>query len=208
MAARRRAGRMAKNVRVSATLSGSHSLGSAGVRGACGAIERALLGGTAEYAVQSMVPGEELTRHGGGGGSGLVAVRLDASLFMVAWDGESSFEAPPGMGAVGRCLGETGEVNVRVSAIIGDVAMDPPRIRGGALAARLGYATFGLGRPAGNAGGAAEGEIAFVGIATMAMEATATLAIFGERKSAMPAAPGMLERALDTLSGHCEALAK
>lgn len=190
---------------MSATLSGSHSLGSAGVREACGAIERALLGGTTEYAVQSMVPGDAFTRHGGRGGSGLVAVKLDGSFFMVVWDDESSFEAPPGIGAVGRCLGETGEVHVRVNATVDDVAMDPLRIEGGALAARLESATFALERPAGSA---AEGEIAFTGMTARDGDATTRLAIFGEAKSDMPSIPGILERAMGALSGYCGVLAR
>lgn len=194
---------MDKNVRVSATLSGSHSLGSAGVREACGAIERALRGGTTEYAVQSLVPGDAFTRHGGRGGSGLVAVKLDGSFFMVAWDDESSFEAPTGIGAVGRCLGDTGEVHVRVNAMVDDVAMDPLRIKGGALAARFDSATFELERPEGSA---AEGEITFVGMTARTGDAKINLAIFGEGKSSMSSVPGILERAMGALSGYCGVL--
>lgn len=207
MAMRRRACGMAKDVRVSATLHGDHSLGLKGVKGACGAIERALLDGTTEYAVQSIVPGSAFTRHGGRGGSGLVAVRLDGSSFEVVWDDESSFDAPYAtLGAVGKCLGNTGEVNVRVNAVVSDVAMDPLRIEGGSLTARFDSATFELEPPMGS--GRDEDEIAFSGMTARTEDAMIMLAIFGERKSEMSVVPGILERAMGALSGYCEALAK
>lgn len=200
---------MDKGVRVSAMLYGGHSLGQKGVKGACGSIERALLDGTTEYAVQSLVPGSTFTRHGGRGGSGLVAVRLDGSSFEVAWDIESSFDAPSTtLGAVGRCLGDTDRVHVKVNAILADVAMDPPRIENGALPAKFGSVMFELEPPMASGADADENAIAFSGITARVEGAMIKLAIFGEGKSKMPDVPGVLDRAMGVLSGYCEALAK
>lgn len=181
---------MTKDVRMSAMPYGSHLLGPRGATG------RVPLGGAAEHAVQSMVSGSALARHGGRRGPGPVAAGL----------GGQSLEAPPAApGAVGRCLGDTGEVHVRISAMVEDVAMGPLRIEGGALAARFDSATFALEQPA---GGTPEGEITFAGMTARTGDATIKLAIFGEARPETPAVPGVLERAMGAPSGHCGALAK
>ncbi|MDD9809055.1 MAG: hypothetical protein OXU86_00290 [Thaumarchaeota archaeon] len=196
---------MTKDVRVSVTLAGRHSMKPTDVRGACGAAEKILLDGTTEYTVQSFVPGDELTRHGGRGGSGLVSVRLDGSSFMVIWDDVSSFEAPASMlDVVGRCLQAAGEMHVRVNSIVEDISMDPIRIGDGSLEARFATTMFELGQPAPPGENGDGGEIAFRAMASRAENSTVSLAIFGERKSSASAVPEILRRALGALAGYCE----
>lgn len=193
---------------MSATVAGRHQLKS-DVREACGAIERTLLNGTTEYAVQSLVPESPFTRHGGRGGSGLLAVKINESSFMAVWDDESSFEAPSSaFGDVGRHLGVTGEVNVMVNAIVDNVAMDPLRIEIGSLHARLDTTVFELELPAEREGGTAKGEITFAGLASRTEDATTKLAIFGESRPSMASVPAILERALGALSGYCGAITR
>ncbi|MDD9808608.1 MAG: hypothetical protein OXU25_02090 [Thaumarchaeota archaeon] len=196
---------MGRDVYVSATLAGRHSLGPDAVAKACGEVERELRDGTAEYTLQSFVPGHELTRHGGRGGSGMVGVRIHASSFMVFWNDESSFEAPAAtLDGVCGCLGVTGEVHVRVHALMTDVSMEPLKIAGGSLEATFDSAAFRL-KP-----GAMEGrdEIALDGLVATGKNAAANIVIFAALKSGLPGVNGMLGRALGTLSAHCGALAR
>lgn len=177
---------MAKDVRMSAMPYGGHPLGPRGATG------RVPLGGAAEHAVQSMVPGRALARHGGRRGPGPVAAGL----------GGPSLEAPPAApGAVGRCLGDAGQAGVGASYTADGVSIDPPDMGSGALAARLEPASA-------PEGGAGKSEIAFSGMTVRIKGAMIKLAIFGEARPETPAVPGVLGRAMGAPSGHCGALAK
>lgn len=199
---------MGRDVYVSATLAGRHSLGPDAVAKACGEVERELRDGTTEYTLQSFVPGHELTRHGGRGGSGMVGVRIHASSFMVFWNDESSFEAPAAtLDGVCGCLGVTGEVHVRVHALMTDVSMEPLKIAGGSLEATFDSVAFRL-KPGATEGSAGRDEIAFEGLVAMGKNAAANIVIFAALRSGLPGVNGLLGRALDTLSGHCGALTR
>ncbi|RNJ73460.1 MAG: hypothetical protein EB824_02490 [Thaumarchaeota archaeon S15] len=198
---------MGRDVYVSATLAGRHSLGPDAVAKACGEVERELRDGTAEYAIRSFMPGNGLTRCGGRGGSGLVTVKIDESSFMAVWDDVSSFDAPTAaLGAVGRLLGAAGEISIRVTALVADVAMGSVQFAGGLSPATFATTTFHLSQPAPSGDKAGEDEAAFGCVATRARSETANISIIGERKSAVPAVRETLARALDALSAHCEVL--
>lgn len=200
---------MGQEVRVSATLAGRHSLGPDGVKEACGAVERVLREGTAEYAVRSFAPGCDFARRGIRAGSGFVTVKVDESSFVAVWADESSFDVPAAaLDAVGRHLGAGGDLHIRVAALVANVAMDPPKIAGGSAAATLDTATFNLSQPAASSQGMGGEGMAFSCVATAAKDSAVDLAIFGERKSAASAVREILTRSLDSLSAHCEVLAR
>lgn len=199
---------MTKDVHVSVTLAGRHSLEPSAVKDACEAVRRVLLDGTTEYTIQSFVPGHELARHGGRDGLGMVGVKIHESSFMAVWDAVSSFEAPAStLDEVCRCLNVTGEVHVRVNALVLDIPVEPLKIADGALAATFDATTLRL-KPRSLEGNAGKGEIAFNGLLAMDKNETANIVIFVALKSDLPGVNGILGRALDTLSVHCEALVK
>jgi len=198
-----------RDVRLSVTLAGRHSLGPGSLRGACESVERDLLDGSAEYAIRSTAPGHEFTLHGRRDGSGLVAVRLDESSFMAVWDEESYLEVPASaLDAVGRRLRPAGDVHVRIHALVTNVAMEPVKIGGNPVPVALDTTTFGLARPAAAGEDGGRGELTFSGLVARTEDATANLTIFGEARSGMPAVRGIMERALAALSAHCEAFAR
>lgn len=200
---------MTRDVRVSATLAGRHSLGPDGVRKACGAIEGVLREGTAEYAIRSFATGREFARRGIRGGSGLVTVKVDEASFVAVWADESSFDVPAAaLGAVGSRLDAAGDIHIRIAALVTNVAMEPPKIAGGSLDATLDTATFNLSCPAASGQGMDVDAIEFGCVTTRAKDSAVNLTIFGERKSAVSAVREFLTHSLRALSAHCEALAR
>jgi len=102
------------------------------------------------------------------------------------------------------CLGVTGEVHVRVHALMTDVSMEPLKIAGGSLAATFDSVAFKL-KPGATAG---RDAIALDGPVATGKHAAANIWRLASLQSGLSGVNGLLGRALDTLSAHCGALAR
>lgn len=204
MAPRRRAGGMARDVLVSAELSGDHSLGPDGVRKACGGIERALSGSHAPYRIRSCT-GNGFSGNAAGG-PGQISVDIRDSSYVVAWEAQSAFRIHDSLpGVLGSLPSAAEGVRVRASATIAQVPVTLPTIGNGTPGPKFSTLLFDLSPPKAPPGSPACHEILFGGMANPSGGGTALITLFGECVSGTVDAAVAAGYVLGALSGYCGA---
>jgi len=197
---------MPRDVRVSLTLAGRHSLEPDGAKEACAALERAVSGSTAMYRIRCL--GKEHSK-GGEQATEAIVIDIDKVSYDVFWAARSSFRAPGALvDAVTRCLGASGDLNVRASATVELAPITLPTIGGGSLGEKVSSIMFALPPPGASQKDRGLGAASFDGVATPSGRDTASITFFGECAPGAANALQSIDSVLGALSGYCEANAK
>lgn len=196
---------MTRDIRVSVTLDGFHSLEPEGVKEACANVERALSGGPIPYAIYCL--DQEFSKSGTRSPE-LATIDVNRISYAVFWRAPSAFRVPDALhDVVESCIRATGKVRVRASAEIGQVPITPSTIGDGSHGEKVSTIMFEL-PPPGTARENPACKISLDGMASPSGTDTARITLFGECEPDIADVAKATKRVLESLSEHCEAYGK
>lgn len=192
---------MTRDIQVSVTLAGMHSLEPGGVREACEGMERALSGGPSTYKIYCL--DREFSKSEKKA-PGLISVDVNRMSYDIYWGAQSEFEVPDSLvGALTRCLKPTGKLDVKASATVDRAAITLPTIAGGSLGARVSTIMFDLPPPKTAGGNADLGEVSFGGMAMPSGKNTARVTFLGRCEPEIAGIVRAVKHVLGALSDYC-----
>ena len=200
---------MAKEARISVTLTGRHSLAPANVRDACRDIDDMLSKGTIPHIIHSSVPGLDLQDVDVTGHGEHISAKVEESTFDISWTARLPAGVPGAMvGAVVDCLQTADEVPVRASVTTDGDNMTRPRIGDGPLACKFTAIAFELDPPKVSQEPPGGHEARFFGMGVTSGKEEGSVIIFAERKSMASSLNRAVCHSLEALSSYCGACGK